>query len=92
MKGSLAASLLVLVVVGVVVLAVVVTRVAFVEKSIAFQWATFLLLIVQEISVLAKQDYSAAGPMGGIYAGPFYPQTEAAAPGPAASLVELVDL
>ena len=48
--------------------------------------------IIKEVSVLTKQDYSAAGPMGGIYAGPFYLQTEAAAPGPAASSVELVDL
>ena len=91
-KGSPAANLLVLVVVRVVVLAVIVTRVAFVVKSVAFQWAAFLLLIVQEISILAKQYYSAAGPIGGIYAGPIYPQAEAAAPGPTASLVELVDL
>ena len=92
MKGSLAASLLVLViVVWVVIIAVVVTRVAFVVEAVAFQWATFLLLIIGEVSVFTKQDYSTARQVKGIGAGPFYPQTKAAALGPAALSVKLVD-
>ena len=74
------------------IIAVVVTRVTFVVEVVAFQWAAFLLIIIEEVSVFTKQDYSTARPAKGISAGPFYPQTKAAALGPAASSVKLVDL
>ena len=91
-RGSLAVSLLVLVVVvWVVIIAVVVTRVAFVVEAVAFQWAAFLLLIIEKISVFTEQDYLTARPVKGVGAGPFYPQTKAAALGPAALSVKLVD-